>query len=187
MKLNSHFHLPEESTSTTSKVNNGSILEHKHHLTKAVRDRRGRGRDNNLQAVPSNSFLNIDLGKQTFCQPVLSSAGPAELANPALHEHTHFMAKPHPLVVAKDGHCGVAVEKSVKGRQKREVDPKEKENSTEFIKKAPHIKGLAAANAKDWDYLDEDPEYYTELEENLGINKKKQLPTSVSNRISKFP
>jgi len=180
VKLNSHFYPPEESVSTTtasSKAhNNGSILEHKLHVTKVVNERHCSKKP---QAILSNSFLDINLGKQTFCQPVLSNAGPAELANPALHEHTHFTAEPHPLVVTKNGR-----HKAVKGRQSNEVNLKEKENSAEFIKKASHVKGLAPVNAKDWDdYLDEDPEYYTELE-NMGGNRKKQQPTSVRKVIT---
>ena len=197
LKLNSCVHRPDSMEGPAPESNYSqddqfatSVLEHKRHVSKAVNDKHKMNSDKRLHSVHSNTYLDVELGRRmASCQPELSTAmGPAEVSNPALKEHARFMAEPHPLVVDKNGHYfnGAAAERvcksSVKTKYRGQLELKE--NSPVSLGTVPknRAEGAAIRDMKGQRYFDEDPEYYSELEDNVYAGSRRaHLQASVRN------
>ena len=163
-------------------------MDHKRQVSKAVSD---------MHSKPQGSYsknLDTEVGKRPFasCQPVLSTVGPTEMANPALREHTQFMSEPHPLVVAKNERQRATVYETRKSLAKsRRHRVEQKENSSGQVGKVNQLKDTAAASTNGVGLCrsDEDQEYYTELEDNVHGRRTAQIlvrldPLSVGHSIN---
>lgn len=144
-------------------------------MSRAVDDRQERSSQRKLQSSDSSTFLDVERRKREFShQALLSTAvGPGEMPNPALREHTYFTTEPHPLIIAKNDRClrtgGIQYPNNISANT----------NHNQLYNRESLLGVLDSGNVGVVD-SDEDPEYYSELEDTVNRRKKHHLPTSVS-------